>query len=184
LDEAIVAIGFAKDRQSLRENLPVFNALVRRVLKMRMMGSAALSLAYVASGRFDVYLESGISDLGHRRGGIHPGARRRRILAQAVAGRGQISNAGQQRFAAPKSRARRPPGAEAGVRSSGVMGLPIQWNWLAKISASVSVITPSLLVSQRRTASLNFSFSPDLTVCELSISPSSSVRGCGEGRLR
>jgi myo-inositol-1(or 4)-monophosphatase len=60
LEEAIVSIGFAKDRQSLRANLPVFNALVGRVLKMRMMGSAALSLVYVASGRFDVYLESGI----------------------------------------------------------------------------------------------------------------------------
>lgn len=60
LAAAIVAIGFAKDAASLRENLPVFNALVRRALKIRMMGSAALSLAYVASGRFDAYLESGI----------------------------------------------------------------------------------------------------------------------------
>ena len=60
LGEAIVAIGFAKDAESLRENLPVFNALVGRALKLRMMGSAALSLAYVASGRFDAYLESGI----------------------------------------------------------------------------------------------------------------------------
>jgi myo-inositol-1(or 4)-monophosphatase len=60
LRQAIVAIGFAKDPESLRENLPVFNALVARVLKIRMMGSAALSLAYVASGRFDAYLESGI----------------------------------------------------------------------------------------------------------------------------
>lgn len=57
---AMVAIGFSKDAESLRENLPVFNALVGRVLKLRMMGSAALSLAYVASGRFDAYLESGI----------------------------------------------------------------------------------------------------------------------------
>jgi len=60
LDEAIVAIGFSKDAASLRENLPVFNALVRRVLKMRMTGSAALCLAYVASGRFDAYVESGV----------------------------------------------------------------------------------------------------------------------------
>ena len=45
---------------SLRENLPVFNALVGRVRKMRMMGAAALSLAYVASGRFDAYIESGM----------------------------------------------------------------------------------------------------------------------------
>jgi myo-inositol-1(or 4)-monophosphatase len=60
LREAIVSIGFAKDVESLRTNLPVFNALVSRVMKMRMMGSAALSLVYVASGRFDVCLESGI----------------------------------------------------------------------------------------------------------------------------
>jgi myo-inositol-1(or 4)-monophosphatase len=60
LDAAIVAIGFSKDAASLRVNLPVFNALVRRVLKIRMTGSAALSLAYVAGGRFDAYLESGV----------------------------------------------------------------------------------------------------------------------------
>ena len=37
-----------------------FNQLVRRVRKVRMMGSAALALTYVASGRFDAYVESGI----------------------------------------------------------------------------------------------------------------------------
>jgi len=31
------------------------------VRKIRMMGSAALALTYVASGRFDAYIESGIS---------------------------------------------------------------------------------------------------------------------------
>jgi myo-inositol-1(or 4)-monophosphatase len=60
LDEAIVAIGFSKQTESLKENLPVFNALIPRVRKMRMMGAAALSLAYVATGRFDAYIESGI----------------------------------------------------------------------------------------------------------------------------
>jgi myo-inositol-1(or 4)-monophosphatase len=61
LAQAIVAIGFSKTEESLAENLPVFNALVRRVRKIRMMGAAALSLVYVASGRFDAYIESGIS---------------------------------------------------------------------------------------------------------------------------
>ena len=61
LAEAIVAIGFSKTEESLNENLPVFNALVRRVRKIRMMGAAALSLVYVASGRFDAYIESGVS---------------------------------------------------------------------------------------------------------------------------
>jgi len=61
LEEAIVAIGFSKTLDSLHENLPVFNVLVRRVRKIRMMGAAALALTYVASGRFDAYIESGIS---------------------------------------------------------------------------------------------------------------------------
>jgi myo-inositol-1(or 4)-monophosphatase len=57
---AMAAIGFAKDADSLQENLPVFNVLVGRALKVRMTGSAALALVYVACGRFDVNLESGI----------------------------------------------------------------------------------------------------------------------------
>ena len=61
LAESIVAIGFSKTRQSLNESLPLFNALVRRVRKIRMMGAAALSLTYVASGRFDAYIEAGVS---------------------------------------------------------------------------------------------------------------------------
>jgi myo-inositol-1(or 4)-monophosphatase len=60
LGQAIVAIGFAKKRSSLMENLPVFNNLVRQVRKMRIMGAAALSLAWVAGGRFDAYVESGV----------------------------------------------------------------------------------------------------------------------------
>jgi len=60
LRECVVSIGFAKDAESLRLNLPVFNDLVGRVLKIRMMGAAALALVYVASGRFDAYIESGI----------------------------------------------------------------------------------------------------------------------------
>jgi myo-inositol-1(or 4)-monophosphatase len=61
LEESIVAIGFSKSEKSLNENLPVFNALVGRVRKVRMMGAAALSLSYVATGRFDAYIESGVS---------------------------------------------------------------------------------------------------------------------------
>jgi len=60
LRETIVAIGFAKSRHSLELTLPYFNKLVRRVRKVRMTGSAALMLAYVATGRFDAYIERGI----------------------------------------------------------------------------------------------------------------------------
>ena len=60
LQDSIVSIGFAKNRKSLEETLPYFNQLIRRVRKVRMMGAAALGLAYVASGRFDAYIERGI----------------------------------------------------------------------------------------------------------------------------
>ena len=60
LDEAVVAIGFAKGPATLRIMLPVFNQLAYRVRKVRIMGAAALALTYVASGRMDGYLEAGI----------------------------------------------------------------------------------------------------------------------------
>jgi myo-inositol-1(or 4)-monophosphatase len=60
LDEAIVSIGFAKNVSTLNIMLPVFTRLVPRVRKVRMMGAAALSLVYVASGRFDAYVENGV----------------------------------------------------------------------------------------------------------------------------
>lgn len=60
LDEAIVGIGFAKERLTLKRMLPTFNGLIRRVRKIRIMGAAALSMVYVASGRMDAYIEYGL----------------------------------------------------------------------------------------------------------------------------
>jgi myo-inositol-1(or 4)-monophosphatase len=60
LNEAIVSIGFAKSRESIEATLPYFNKLVYRIRKIRMMGAAALGLTYVATGRFDAYIERGI----------------------------------------------------------------------------------------------------------------------------
>ncbi len=60
ITEAIVSIGFAKTRENLEATLPYFLKLVHRVRKIRIMGSAALALTYVATGRFDAYIERGI----------------------------------------------------------------------------------------------------------------------------
>jgi len=60
LGEAIVSIGFAKSRENLEATLPYFIELVHHVRKLRIMGSAALALTYVATGRFDAYIERGI----------------------------------------------------------------------------------------------------------------------------
>lgn len=58
---AIVTIGFAKSKDNLRKSLPYFARLAKRVRKVRIMGTAALALTYVAMGRFDAYVERGIS---------------------------------------------------------------------------------------------------------------------------
>jgi len=70
LDEAIVSMGFAKDRETLEIMLPYFNQLVRRIRKTRIMGAAALALTYVATGRFDAYIERSISIWDIAAGGL------------------------------------------------------------------------------------------------------------------
>lgn len=60
LAEAIVALGFAKYRHTLDLMLPVFEKLIHRVRKIRITGSAALATTYVASARFDAYVEYGV----------------------------------------------------------------------------------------------------------------------------
>lgn len=60
LDHAIVSLGFAKSKQTLARTLPAFSHLIHRVRKIRVMGAAALAMVYVASGRFDAYIESGL----------------------------------------------------------------------------------------------------------------------------
>ncbi len=60
LGDCMVAMGFSKSTASLSRTLPYFNKLVPRVRKVRMTGAAALDLTYVASGRFDAYIERGV----------------------------------------------------------------------------------------------------------------------------
>ena len=59
--EAIIAMGFSKSRENLVKSLPDVIRIARRAKKIRIMGSAALELAYVASGRLDAYIERTIN---------------------------------------------------------------------------------------------------------------------------
>src|SRR6202000_2569281 len=61
LNEAVIAIGFSKNKENLDRSMPHVNRLARRVKKIRILGSAALELAYVASGRLDAYVERRIN---------------------------------------------------------------------------------------------------------------------------
>ena len=62
------------------------NRLARRVKKIRIMGSAALELAYVASGRLDAYIERTIN------------------LWDMAAGQLLVENAGGEFYALPAPR--------------------------------------------------------------------------------
>ena len=61
LADAVVSIGLAKTSATIDAGLPLLEQMVHRVRKCRMMGSAALDMAYVACGRLDAYIEQGIS---------------------------------------------------------------------------------------------------------------------------
>jgi myo-inositol-1(or 4)-monophosphatase len=61
IEEAVIAMGFSKSRDNLNQSLPHLIRLSRRAKKIRILGSAALELAYVASGRLDVYVERTIN---------------------------------------------------------------------------------------------------------------------------
>lgn len=61
LAESILFVGCGKDEESLRTGMARFQRASVRARKMRMMGSAALGMAYIACGRLDAYIESRIS---------------------------------------------------------------------------------------------------------------------------
>jgi len=61
LGESILYVGCGKDDDALRTGIDRFHKASLRARKMRMMGSAALGMAYIASGRIDGYIESRIS---------------------------------------------------------------------------------------------------------------------------
>ena len=61
LAEAVVSVGLSKTGVTIESGLPLLQQMVHRARKCRLMGSAALDMAYVACGRFDAYIEQGIS---------------------------------------------------------------------------------------------------------------------------
>lgn len=61
LEEAALFVGCGKDEATLETGLGRFERASVRARKMRMMGSAALGMAYIATGRLDAYVESRIS---------------------------------------------------------------------------------------------------------------------------
>ncbi len=61
ISECIVSVGVSKTLDTINSSLPTFTNAIRRVKKIRMLGSASLDVAYVACGRLDAYIEGSIS---------------------------------------------------------------------------------------------------------------------------
>src|SRR5438445_11412299 len=61
LADAIVSVGLSKTGVTIAAGLPLLQRMIYRVRKCRLLGSAALDMAYVACGRLDAYIEQGIS---------------------------------------------------------------------------------------------------------------------------
>ena len=74
LREAILSLGFSGRAGNIPALVRDVQRLAPRVRKLRIMGSAALALAYVASGRFDAYVETGIQLWAIAAGGLIGGS--------------------------------------------------------------------------------------------------------------
>ncbi|HEY2341631.1 MAG TPA: inositol monophosphatase family protein [Chthoniobacteraceae bacterium] len=61
LADAIVSVGLSKSKSSIEAGAPLLASYSKRARKCRLMGSAALDLAYVACGRLDAYIEQSVS---------------------------------------------------------------------------------------------------------------------------
>ncbi len=59
--EAVVTVGFSKSKASLDAGFARYQRVAYEVRKTRMLGSAALAMAYIACGRLDAYVEEQIS---------------------------------------------------------------------------------------------------------------------------
>ena len=62
ISDAVVTVGFSKSREALEASFDRFKRISVEVRKTRMLGSAALALAYIACGRLDAYIEEQISE--------------------------------------------------------------------------------------------------------------------------
>jgi myo-inositol-1(or 4)-monophosphatase len=60
IGDSVCAVAFFKNPYTIRHGRVAFNELLPRVRKMRLLGAAALDMAYVACGRFDAYIEFGV----------------------------------------------------------------------------------------------------------------------------
>lgn len=62
INQAVCTVGFSKSREALEASFDRFKRVAVDVRKLRMLGSAALALAYISCGRLDAYIEEQLSE--------------------------------------------------------------------------------------------------------------------------
>jgi myo-inositol-1(or 4)-monophosphatase len=82
LAEAVVSVGMSKSPDIAQKATVMLEKYVRRARKCRLMGSAALDLAYVACGRLDAYIEQAVSLWDVAAG---------KLLVEAAGGRAELT---------------------------------------------------------------------------------------------
>jgi myo-inositol-1(or 4)-monophosphatase len=82
LSEAVVSVGMSKSSEIARHATAILEKYVHRARKCRLMGSAALDLAYVACGRLDAYIEQAVSLWDVAAG---------KLLVEAAGGRAELT---------------------------------------------------------------------------------------------
>ena len=86
LSDAIIAVGCGKSESAVLPSIEVINSLAITARKVRILGAAALDIAYVAAGRLDGYFECGL-----RTWDIAAAA----LLLREAGGRAQLAPAGE-----------------------------------------------------------------------------------------
>jgi myo-inositol-1(or 4)-monophosphatase len=59
--ESVITVGFSKSNEAIDVGLERYRRIAYKVRKTRMLGSAALGMAYIACGRLDAYFEEAVS---------------------------------------------------------------------------------------------------------------------------
>lgn len=66
MKDAVISFGLMKGKEEIKDGISLLSEVASNVKKIRMMGSAALDICYVASGRTDIFFEIGLNvwDIG------------------------------------------------------------------------------------------------------------------------
>ena len=61
IGDCVVSVGMSKSKEVITNATQMLEKFAKKARKCRLMGSAALDLAYVACGRLDAYIEQSVS---------------------------------------------------------------------------------------------------------------------------